>query len=749
MALHSFIPKFESLEIRRLLTTDTLVLCSVDDVFQAVQQNDIAYDLNEDGIVDLEDATFAVEEILGTRWGDHNLDGRVDFSDFLNLSSNFGQADAAFADGDADGDGAIAFSDFLKLPANFGFEASTEVLDIKDGANQLPNRTAFDILAHRDDVPGANGVREVKFMIDLVEGRIAYVNLNRHVFHFHFTRDVWGFDGDSSDFTQATYFTNNRSYIAGSIVAHDNFEQGDQLGLYTVEFWPTDPVSANHVIIAMQKIQETMPFAASRIAYHPAGETQRDLYELEQAIYDEAETPIISTQTLFGNQTFAALNEGVAFGRLRVVDGADPIPLTIRDLVVFEQIPNDLTHVAGVITVEPQTPLSHVNLRAKQNDTPNAYIRDALTTASIQQLVGKDVRFEVVNDGYTIREATPSEVEEHFESIRPNEVQEPARDLSVTEIVPLAILTTADQTAYGAKAANLGELARILPDEVVPDGLAVPFALYDQFMKANGFYEAASEMMDNETFQSNAGIRARRLATFRNRIERGTVPDEIRAKLDQALADLRAVHGPNQGFRSRSSTNNEDLVGFTGAGLYESYTHRPDEGRLEKTIRQVWAGLWTFRAFEEREFWRIDHFEAAMGVAIHPNFDLEEANGVAVTKNIFNPAWEGFYVNVQVGEDLVTNPGRNAVPDEFLVSAIGPNRELETQFIRHSNLTEDDQPVMSEEHIAELVSYMRIIQQHFRSIYDAAGDREFAMDIEFKVDVDGQLVIKQARPWVD
>ena len=30
--------------------------------------------------------------------------------------------------------------------------------------------------------------------------------------------------------------------------------------------------------------------------------------------------------------------------------------------------------------------------------------------------------------------------------------------------------------------------------------------------------------------------------------------------------------------RCRSSTNNEDLVGFNGAGLYDSFTHRPDEG---------------------------------------------------------------------------------------------------------------------------------------------------------------------------
>ena len=108
---------------------------------------------------------------------------------------------------------------------------------------------------------------------------------------------------------------------------------------------------------------------------------------------------------------------------------------------------------------------------------------------------------------------------------------------------------------------------------------------------------------------------------------------------------------------------NEDLEGFNGAGLYSSYTHGLDEGPLEKSVKQVWASLWNYRAFEEREFWRIDHFSAAMGVLVHPNYTDEQANGVGVTTNIFDPAWDGHYVNVQVGENLVTNPEAGTTPE--------------------------------------------------------------------------------------
>ena len=51
--------------------------------------------------------------------GDANLDGSVDFSDFLLLSTNFGLT-GGWRDGDFDDDGFIQFSDFLILSTNFG-----------------------------------------------------------------------------------------------------------------------------------------------------------------------------------------------------------------------------------------------------------------------------------------------------------------------------------------------------------------------------------------------------------------------------------------------------------------------------------------------------------------------------------------------------------------------------------------------------------------------------------------------------
>ena len=149
------------------------------------------------------------------------------------------------------------------------------------------------------------------------------------------------------------------------------------------------------------------------------------------------------------------------------------------------------------------------------------------------------------------------------------------------------------------------------------------------------------------------------------------------------------------------------------------FTHWPDEGHVEQTVKQVWASLWNCRAFEERHFYRIDHFHTAMAVLVHPNFDDEIANGVALTKNVYFPDFKGFYVNVQVGELLVTNPDPNAIPDELLImedvdQSTPGNPVYETIRIRRSSLVEPGKSVLTDSQLRLLTRQMELIQDHFK-----------------------------------
>jgi pyruvate, water dikinase len=360
-------------------------------------------------------------------------------------------------------------------------------------------------------------------------------------------------------------------------------------------------------------------------------------------------------------------------------------------------------------------------------------------------LLGTYVHFVVDPCGYRVEPATAEQVDIFLESLRPKQPQSPVRDLTVRQILPLGQLGFADSAAFGAKAANVAELAKILPAGMTPDGCAVPFSFYDEFMKANHLYDQAAAMMADPAFGSDLQQRDAALAQFRRSVRLGLVPDWMVKALDQMVA----LFPPGTSLRCRSSTNNEDLPGFNGAGLYDSYTHHPDEGHISKTLKQVWASLWNARAFDERDFYRIDHLTTAMAVLVHPNYQDEQLNGVAVTQNIYDPNWPGSYVNVQIGEDLVTNPGEASSPEEFLVAYLAGDEPYEIQFIRWSSQVPQGQHLMTKPQIYELANRMAVIQEHFARLYGKWPlDADFAMEIEFKITAAGTLAIKQARPWV-
>ena len=423
--------------------------------------------------------------------------------------------------------------------------------------------------------------------------------------------------------------------------------------------------------------------------------------------------------------------------------GERPSP---RDVVVYSTLPNEMPRVAGILTTVRQTPLSHVNLRAIQDDVPNAFVVGATEDPTIAALVGRYVFYRVTADGYQLREASADEVNAHFAAIRPTEPQLPPRDLSVRDVRRLADIGFDDAASFGVKTANLAAMHRFgLPDGVVPEGFAVPFYFYDLFMRHNDLYREVEAMRAAPGFSEDADVREAGLDELRARIERAEVP----AVMDTALDALQAAFPDGTSLRCRSSTNNEDLPGFSGAGLYRSYTHHPREGRLSKSIAQVYASLWSYGAYQEREFYRIDHAAAAMGVLVHPSFVNERANGVAVSRDILYQTHpqrgRTYYVNVQVGDDMVTGPEDDSIPEELRLSPRFAQDDLE---MRRSNRTAPGERVLGAEHRNELRRHLKTIHREFGALYGTGDDAPFAMEVEFKVTADGALTIKQARPWV-
>ena len=84
------------------------------------EDTDARFDVNADGELNEEDVAEWIQVTANTTLGDADLDGSVQFNDFLKFSLNFGVETTNWSDGDFDGDGVVSFTDFLALSRFFG-----------------------------------------------------------------------------------------------------------------------------------------------------------------------------------------------------------------------------------------------------------------------------------------------------------------------------------------------------------------------------------------------------------------------------------------------------------------------------------------------------------------------------------------------------------------------------------------------------------------------------------------------------
>ena len=628
--------------------------------------------------------------------------------------------------GDVDGD---CIDDITELgaPATMNPVNPNGAVDIRHGTTAIPDRETYDALSSKEQSATRHLIKFVVVGIDTERPSVYFQNTRRYGSHAKFLNAL-GIDRQRVNYRGLLFYMPNLQTPDGSDVAYhystlerESFNISISERIYTL--------MAAHV-----------PVAAGNLGLFIRNEVLHKI-QAELPQYQASRLKVVFTHDIRGQSAFLALNRGEGYGLLRSLE-PDERPHS-RDVVIYETLPNEMPRVAGIITTVRQTPLSHVNLRALQDNIPNAFIADALDDDSVSALIDNYVHYSVTETGYTIRSATQGEVAAHYAASRPVETQTPERDLSVTEITPLSQIGFDDWDSFGVKAANVAVLGTLgFPSGTVPDGFAVPFYFYDEFMKHNDLYDDIEDMLADLDFQTDYDTMESELKKLRKKIKKAETPDWI----ETALTTMHATYPEGQSLRYRSSTNNEDLPGFNGAGLYDSKTQHPEETEedgISKSLKQVYASLWNFRAFIERDFHRIDHQATAMGVLVHPNYSDELVNGVAVS---FDPAYfeeRSYYVNSQVGEDLVTNPEANSVPEEVLLR---PNSRF--RVVRLSNQVPLGQLLMTEDQLSQLRRYLETVHERFTELYGAEDAEQFAIEIEFKITSDNVLAIKQARPWV-
>lgn len=633
---------------------------------------------------------------------------------------------------DTDGDGIDDIMEYKNIPNQSPLNAASSI-NFEDGTVAINNFETFEALSLKKDFVQwsefLNNKTFVKFIIDFSINQLYFIHTSNHNLHEDFAKAIdIDFIGDQ--------------IAKGQIIYHPtSISNSGALGTYAFNYSNGKPKDFDVVQNTHEFLAANMPFLENNLSYFVT-EMSRDKYEQDKFQFQNSRVSVLLEEDVYNGIDYWGLNQTEGFGFFRRMT-LEEIP-NPKDIVLYETLPNSLPRVAGIMTSVIQTPLSHVNIRAIQNNIPNAFIRNPLSIDSISNLLDQYVYYKVEEENYILREATLEEVNNWFDDIRPEQEQNPPLNLEYKSILSLHEIDFKMYDGFGAKCSNIATMHNFnFPENTIPNGYGVPFFFYQEFIKHNNFFEVINSMLDNSKFIVDRSIRDEMLKDLRKRIKEADMPDWMMSELTK----MHSSFPEGTSIRCRSSSNNEDLPGFNGAGLYDSKTQHPDEGHISKSIKQVYASLWNLRAFEEREFHRINHFVASMGVLCHPNYSNEKANGVGVSTDPLYETNNTFYLNTQLGEDLITNPDSNSIPEEILLEQI-PSNENGYQVLQYSNLVADNTTIMSEENLDKMRDYLTIIHNEFEHLYKAENNKNFAMDIEYKITAKNQLIIKQARPWV-
>ncbi len=602
----------------------------------------------------------------------------------------------------------------------------------KDYLTEIDNSEQFKSIEGVPLNPFFGEVSSVKFLYGIRDDKMYYINSKVHLSHSYFAMSVLNYPKNNYYFNLEQYADNpNRIYYPGTI---DYFKATDR---YVLQFFSSDDISCDAIQQMYEKIKQTCFFKDALSFYANTTRTQAC-----------GGMAIVTSDELFEGQNYQCLNPEETYGYLRKVDiealnSSEP---GRRDIVLLNGNPVDISVVAGIITTDFQTPLSHINVLSINRKTPNMVLRDGWTNDDLLQFENKLVYLNASIASFEIREASLAEAQVFWDSREPHVPVVLVPDTTTSGIIEPDNFNLDDIDVVGGKAANFGEMAGIygpygkIP---LPEGaFAIPFYYYHQHMKTNGLDRMLASMLLDPSFQNNISIRRASLETLRDAIK--DAPLDVGLK---RLVEQRILKNNYLNTRFRSSTNAEDIEGFNGAGLYDSKTGIPgdEEKSIEEAIKKVWASLWNFRAFEERAYFKIDQQSVAMGILAHRSFPDEKANGVLITKNIYRDFLPAFTINCQFDEISVVNPEGGWQPEQLLYYIFPGTEANPVNYLNYSNVPgHDGQRVMTDEELYRLSQNCMAIIDHY-----AARGINKTLDIEFKIDEDENgnrvLIIKQCR----
>ena len=622
----------------------------------------------------------------------------------------------------------------------------------------------------------------IKFAILLKEpNRVIYQDSSRYTFHYDFAvRRIASFSGlNRTQFDAVALHPGESQQVVLGAVLYPRYSGANEVG---IQFVGNRPYPPELVANWFERVRSTVNASPGTAFYY--------MPTFEQAALNSEDIEFLRTRGVTvaspdrwqpGNGVYS---EGWGMGVLRfekyseISQAYSEGRLRSEDILLTDGVPAEIPMVAGVISLTPATPNSHVALLSQSFNIPFAYLRDSDERERVMGLTGTEVYFSASTGFFfnsesntrvrivPIGETVPESLRGEMLGLKaPGKLDYIPRETLGEISRNTASLTTDDVRYFGGKASNFGLLRRTLPNRS-PEAIGLSFDLWDGFLdqSVNGggtlrtFIDTALQPFQWPV--RDMAVLEQTLETIRDQIRDGRFTDLQR----QAIVESLQLFDPARKIRFRSSTNMEDSDTFVGAGLYDSYSGclqddidgdesgpsgcdplEPQERGVFRAIRKVYASFYNLNAFLQRLRFGVLESEVGMAVLVHHSFpdEFEQANGVAVVRESFGDRWEAEIVSQQ-GATSVSNPERGVLPET--VRVVGNTGAISWLSLEEpSNLVLQGARVMNWEadYRSLAGSLFAVYEAYRRNLSQSEG---LALDFEFKKMNPTGLVIKQVRP---
>lgn len=612
-----------------------------------------------------------------------------------------------------------------------GSNAAVQPTKGPDYLSRIDSRAQFMQLARVYNAGTALEMPHLIFVIDRQHAaRVYYINTPRYPLHEQFVQRQRLVRGMDKATLNAQYRDPQRRFLFGTI----SWQQ--DLPGYTYEFWEGDQLTAP----LLRQTDEVVRASFRDPIRFKTNSTQHEQLASSMGL------AYVSQEALLREQRFLPLNTGRAEGRLRIVRSEAQLrTLAPGDIPVLDEVPIALSPVAGLVTQRPSTLLSHVNLLTKGWGIPNVYVRDAQN--ALRQYDGRWVELDVTHNDYRVTLLARPARAPSSKAPRAASGKLPRPNLTVVALKPLAALRARDSGHCGVKAANLGTLKAALPPAArVPDGFCIPFAHYQATMQRLRIPQRLQELQRRPGFATDPNVRRDALAALRAEItDAAPDPAFVRALERQWQDQLQGG-----GVFVRSSSNSEDLPGFSGAGLYTTVPNVTRTDAIAKAVQTVWASVYNFEAYEARTAAGLRQDAVAMAVLVQLAAP-SDSSGVMITRDPFDAARRHItYISAKRGLGIRVVEGKRQAEQVMYstwskaVQVLSRSAE-ETQLVASASGGVREVPITGSRQVLTDALIARLAKVGATTKQALGGVDQ---DIEWAV-VGDEVVILQSRPYVD